>query len=119
MNSSTCTNYTEMQWHILSSIKPERNALVADHSETYSSIWMQQAEVLFRFSESKDGEAISTLKNVVYTNVSRNYSCEVTASTHRRIQMHILAICSPFHFLQPRCGGHGEAEEDRGRFLTA
>ena len=46
MNSSMCTNYTEMQWHILSSIKPERNVLVADHSETYSSIWMQQAKLV-------------------------------------------------------------------------
>ena len=32
-----------------------------------------------------------------YTNISGNYSCEVTASTHRRIRMHILAICSPFY----------------------
>ena len=46
MNSSMYTNYTEMQWHILSSIKPERNVLVADHSETYSSIWMQQAKLV-------------------------------------------------------------------------
>ena len=44
---------------------------------------------VFRISESKDINE--------YTNVSRNYSCEVTASTHRRIRMHILAICSPFY----------------------